>query len=430
MVTALIVTLLLQAFAMVPRAALENPVVANPVPKKLQKDYDKLWQRFLTGREDDKVMKDTDKLLKKNSEAVPLLIIEAYLDLYAKRTQTAEAKFEQVLKSTPSSRIALSYLADFAFNRNDYGRAYELYSLLLRADNSRADVEPKRQKALLLAIQELIVRASAAEQAGRFQEAESLYLQALKLAPQEPSMHERLGELFAKQTKWEQSIGEYRKAEDLGGPSDDADQHIAEALVKLGRAEEARGILEKLKKSGALDASLEAKVNELEDIGRWGSDLSVFRSIRDTAALTRAQFAVLLVRYFPQFEDVRSASPIITDLRESASFSEIQAVVGNGLLDLRPNRTFQPAAMLTRGELASALARAIGRLNIAKSEAPAIPLTDVASTNARYREIQVAMSYGLMTLDDSGNFNVTGTTSGEEAVRAVSHILDLTRGKR
>src|ERR1051326_5019222 len=191
---ALIFTFILQSFAMVPRIAVENPAIAYPVPKKLQKDYDKLWQRFVRGKEDDKVIKDADKLLKKNPEVISLVILEGYLDLYAERTKLAEAIFQQVLNAMPANRIALSYLAEFAFARQEYGRAYGLYSRLLEADPSRTDIETKRQKALLLATQDLIIRASTAEQANRFAEAESLYNDALRMAPREPSLHERFGE--------------------------------------------------------------------------------------------------------------------------------------------------------------------------------------------------------------------------------------------
>ena len=184
-----------------------------------------------------------------------------------------------------------------------------------------------------------------------------------------------------------------------------------------------------MKKSGSPDEALETEVSELETIGRWGTDLSVFHSIKASSTLARTQLAILLLRYFPQLAEVRKAPQIITDVQDSASFSEIQTVVGNGLLDLRPNRTFQPAATVTRGEFASALARLIGKLGIAPIPAPPVPLADVASSNARYREIQTVLAYGLLKVDDAGNFDVNGVISGEDAIRAIGRVLELSRGK-
>jgi len=183
MIATFILTLLLQTFAMPPRNIVENPAVISPVPKKQQKDVDKLWQRFVKGKEDAKVLKDADKLLKKNRDLLSLIVMEAYIDLYANRTTEAEARLREVLAVSPTNRIALSYLADFAFTRNDYSQASDLYSRLLEVDPSRNDVETKREKALLLATENLIRSADTAERENRAADAESLYRQAITIVP-------------------------------------------------------------------------------------------------------------------------------------------------------------------------------------------------------------------------------------------------------
>src|SRR5262249_34697347 len=146
------------------RFAAENPAAVTTIPKDLKKDYDKLWARFLSGKDDPKIIKDVDKLLTKRKDFEPLLTLEAYLDLYANRRAEAERKLEIVLSRNPAHRIALSYLAELSFARQDYAKASELYTKLLEVDKTRTDVEPKRQKALLLATENLLHNASAAEQ--------------------------------------------------------------------------------------------------------------------------------------------------------------------------------------------------------------------------------------------------------------------------
>ena len=84
--TLFLIALLLQLpIALPERAALENPAVENPVPRKLQKDYEKLWKRFLAGKEDAKVFSSLDKLLKQSPDAASALVVQAYIDLYAGR---------------------------------------------------------------------------------------------------------------------------------------------------------------------------------------------------------------------------------------------------------------------------------------------------------------------------------------------------------
>ena len=105
----LLIAVLMQVQIALPqRARLENPSVANPIPKQVQKDFDKLWKKFLTGREDAKVFRELDKLLKKSVDAVPVMMVQSYIDLYAGRQGDAERRLEVILARSPSDVAALS----------------------------------------------------------------------------------------------------------------------------------------------------------------------------------------------------------------------------------------------------------------------------------------------------------------------------------
>ena len=199
--------------------------------------------------------------------------------------------------------------------------------------------------------------------------------------------------------------------------------------MNLGRTEEAREVLDRLRKQGSLDESLEAKVNELEDLGRWGNDIGSFREIKEADSLTREQLAAVIVRYFPQVTDFRQHPQIVTDIEDSWARVEIQIVVGIGLIDALPNHTFEPATPISRGQFALLLSRMISLLSISPNSAPPIPLTDVVPSTTLYSEIQLVVGHGLMSLDDGGNFNLNGNVSGKEAVSAVEHLLALSHRK-
>ena len=80
---AFLIALLVQSsLVLPPRTALEDPAGVSTVPQKLRKDYDKMWARFTSGKQDAKLFKDLDKLLKKQQAFDPALTIEAYIDLY------------------------------------------------------------------------------------------------------------------------------------------------------------------------------------------------------------------------------------------------------------------------------------------------------------------------------------------------------------
>jgi tetratricopeptide (TPR) repeat protein len=424
-----VIALLLQSFPLPPRTAMENPAAVMEVPQKLKKDYDKLWTRFLAGREDAKVVKDLDKLLKKQKDFSAAVTIEAYIALYEHQDPSAAQKFEQVLSTNPGNRIALYYLAELAFAHGDYARSSDLYSKLLAVDKTRTDVEAKRQKSLLLATEDLLQSAAKAEEEKRLLVAEEFYRQTLGIAPLEPAFHARLAELLVKEQKWDEALVHYRTQLELGGRNPGVERNIAEALMNLGRTEEARDVLDRLRKEGSVDESLDAKVNELEDLGRWGNDIELFREIKSTQALTREQLAALIIRYFPQVAEFRQNPQIVTDTQDSWARTEVQVVVGVGLIDPFPNHTFQPSVPVTRGDFALAIALLFRLLSVSPSTVPPIPVTDLDSGNALYPEIQLVLGHGLMALDSAGIFNINGEVSGEEAVPAVERLLRLSHGK-
>src|SRR5262245_6136876 len=198
-----------------PRGPIDNPAVVSPVPQKLKKDYEKIWGRFITGTDDGKLAKDLDKFLQKQKTSDPGWIIQGYLSLYKRENATAQAKFMQALQVSPKNRIALYYLAELAFANGDYARSAALYAELLAMGATLPEVETKRQRAFLLATENLLNGAVRAERENRLAEAEDYYRQALKMAPNEPALHARLLDLLVRQDKKDEAEAERKIIDDL-----------------------------------------------------------------------------------------------------------------------------------------------------------------------------------------------------------------------
>jgi hypothetical protein len=375
---------------------MENPSIASVVPQSVRKDYDKIWARFLSGKDDTKVVKDLDKILKKQKNFDPAVTLKGYTSLYRGDDATARQEFTKALSLNSKNRIALYYLAELSYAVQDYAGAADLYSELLKIDASRGEAETKRQRALLLAIDELVRSADRAVMDSRLTEAEDYYRRSLRIAPNEPTLHTRLADLLDRENKRAEAEAERKTAEAL------APRHATKA-----------------------SATEAAKGDNLEDLGRWGGDIEVFHRIRDAQVITREQFAALILRYFPQAGDFRQKSQIVTDIQNSPARSEIQTTVGIGLIEPFPNHTFGPGAPLNRAELATALARLSRLLGLSPHANPQIPASDVAPTNAQYSEIQLALGYGLVALENSGSFNVSGYVSGQEAVSSAERLLRI-----
>ncbi len=409
----LISAILLQAFPVMPvRTALENPAVANPIPQRIQKDYQKVWKRFLASkdaREDAKISGDLDKILKKNPDFVPALLVQTYIDLYAGRQEKAEKQFETILASHPSDRVALYYLAESAYARNDYVRASGLYRRLKAVDNSHPELDMKSQRAFLLAMQTLVQEASDAARTDRLSDAERLYRQALALAPEEAELHRQLAAVLSRQGKLDDAAAELQSQADLRGSGD--------AQGALGEPAEGRAVRR---------AQLSA---ELEDLGRWGTQIDRLQEIRTSPAITREQLAALLASYFPQLLEFQKKPQIMTDLPDSVAAPAIEAVVGVGLLDPTPNHTFQPARTVSRGEFAEVVGRLIRMLGVPQQEQSPITPPDLVPGSPLYRELQLVLGYGLLSLDNAGNFNISAPVGGEEAVNTAEKLLLLIQRK-
>src|SRR5581483_1758903 len=103
--------LFVQSLLLLPsRATMENPSVVSKIPPKLQKDYQKLWSRFILGNADSQVMKGLDDLVKKQKTFDPALTVQGYIELYRGDDAAAARKFEQAMMANSANRIAVYYL--------------------------------------------------------------------------------------------------------------------------------------------------------------------------------------------------------------------------------------------------------------------------------------------------------------------------------
>jgi hypothetical protein len=324
--------------------------------------------------------------------------------------------------------VALFYLAELTFSREDFRRAGDFYSRLVELDHGRYDLQMKREKALLLATDDLLRKAGASMGEGRLAEAEGLYRQALQIAPQEPALQGQLGILLLMEEKWQDALNTFQRQADLSALTADVKRHMADALAGLGRKDEATKLLAGLTTEPPKD-DFEHRAAELEDLGRWGPDIQEYRKIKASEAITRQQLALMILRYFPQVSEAPQKRTLILDIQDSPVWREIETVVGAGLFDLTPNRAFGPSETVSRGEFAATMSRLIRLVGVTPHEASPIPTPDVAASHAIYTDVQLVLQSGILTLDNAGQFDIAAAVSGREAVNAGEKLLAFTREK-
>ncbi len=105
-------------------------------------------------------------------------------------------------------------------------------------------------------------------------------------------------------------------------------------------------------------------------------------------------------------------------------------------MEVYPNHTFQPAAIVRRGDLAEAASRV---LSLIAAEKPALAsswrsanrqFTDVPPAHLSYPAASVAVEAGVMQALEDGSFQLSRLVTGAEAVAAVKKLEDLAEGAK
>jgi hypothetical protein len=151
-----------------------------------------------------------------------------------------------------------------------------------------------------------------------------------------------------------------------------------------------------------------------------------YRRIADAPRVTRAELAALVAVRARALQRVVAGEPqVAVDIAGSWARAQVARVLALGVMDLYPNHTFQPGAVVRRVDLARAAARALERLGVARSAAPAP--SDMSPSHLDYDAVERVLGAGLMDLSPSGAFEPWRPVSGREAIEVVDGVDRLAR---
>jgi hypothetical protein len=122
----------------------------------------------------------------------------------------------------------------------------------------------------------------------------------------------------------------------------------------------------------------------------------------------------------------------MTDIRDHWANGYIQAVTRARLLDAFPNHTFQPDAIVRRGDFAQAIWRALvvigsRRPDLEKKWRAARPVfADLSSSHLMYSAVAAAVTSGVMSAPN-GEFGFNRPITGAEAIESLARLQALIR---
>jgi hypothetical protein len=159
-----------------------------------------------------------------------------------------------------------------------------------------------------------------------------------------------------------------------------------------------------------------------------------YRDIDAAPTVTRGQLAALIaVRLDRVVSQSRRVNAVVmTDTRGHWASAYILAVARAGLMEVYANHTFQPDAVVRRGDLAQAASRVLELIasgNATRAAAWANARTrkfpDVGPRHLSYPAVSLVVEAGVMTTLEDGSFRLAQPVTGADAVAAVTKLQEL-----
>ncbi len=306
------------------------------------------------------------------------------------------------------------------------------FEAALRASPELADVRRRVEVLKFRAVQDRLDEARRAVAAGQLDLARAAYQQAIAASPESSLLYRELAAVEQKQGRLDLALVDARRAVD-------ADRSDLRAWTLLGEVLEASGDL-----GGAIDAftsaaavepseALDRRIAALRSRAELARMPAEYRAIAGAAHISRGDLAALLGARLGEVlgQATGPDGVVITDVRNHWAARWIRDVVRAGVMEIYANHTFEPAASVSRGDLAQAVGRVLDLIARANPGAARpwqdarMPMADLAPEHLNYPAASAAVASGVMPLLAGDTFRLARPVAGAEAVSTVDRLAQL-----
>jgi len=355
-----------------------------------------------------------------------------YVALARKDAREAAGHFDRALTGSATYPPALAGRGDALLALGQRDAALASLQAAVAADPQLTALRSRIEVLRFRGLQEDVDAARKAADAGRLAEARTMYERTLAASPESPFLYRELAIVERREGNLPAALEHALKAAQLN-PTEPRNfvtiGEIYEAQAEYAKAIEAFTSAGSLEPSDAIDSKLE----DLREKAAFAAMPAEYKSIETAQTVTRAQLAALVgVR----LDDVLKRAPrtnavVITDTRSSWAGPWILSVARAGVMEVYPNHTFQPNAMVRRAELAQAVSRALTLIASANPRLGATlrnargKFTDVPPGHFNYPAASIAIQSGAMSVTSDGAFQLSRPITGAEAIAAVNRLEEL-----
>jgi tetratricopeptide (TPR) repeat protein len=355
-----------------------------------------------------------------------------YIGLAKKDNNEAVNHFDRAVVANPRYAPALVGRGEALLALGQRDMALKSFEAAVVADEGLAALRTRIEVLRVRGLQDDVDAARKAAESGNLDAARQAYERAITASPDSPFLYRELADVIRKQGDFDVALQRAQKAAELE-PSD------PRAQVMMGEILEARNdpmnAMAAYEAANALERSeaLERKIESIRETLALAAMPPEFKAIDSSPSLSREQLAALVgVRLDELFKRVpRGNAVLITDARGSWATPWILSVTRAGVMEVYPNHTFQPAALVRRGELAEAASRV---LSLIAAQKPALAaswrnskreFSDVPPAHLNYPAASLTVGAGVMQPLADGSFQLGKPVTGAEAVAAVKRLEEL-----
>lgn len=374
--------------------------------------------------------------LKESPDFYPAEAALGYAALSRKDASAAVAHFDRALSRNPGYAPALSGKGDALLSQNHPDQALRAFEAAVAAEPNLPGLRSRVEVLKLRTAQQDIAAARRAADENRLEDARRAYAEAIDASPDSAFLHRELAAVDRKAGDLPSALAHAQEAVKLD-PTDARalllEAQLYEQQRQWASAADAYAAANTLEPSD----EVAAKVDEMRERSAFDALPAEYKSIEQSPSITRAQLAALVgVRLEALVRRARAASaPVITDTRGNWAAPWILSVTRAGIMDVFPNHTFQPDAVVRRGDLAHAVSQVLSRIAIenpklaSKWRDPRPRFSDMSPAHLSYPAAARAVSSGVMQTLEGGAFQLSRPVSGAEAEQVVDRLEALANSK-
>jgi tetratricopeptide (TPR) repeat protein len=355
---------------------------------------------------------------------------QGYVAMAMRDYTSALTAFDAALQANASYVPALVGRGQALLASQKTDAALEAFEKALSIDPSLTDLSRRVEVLRFRNVQDVIDAAQIAAREGRVDDARRAYERAIAISPDSAFLHRELGQLERRAGDNDRALTHLRRAVEL-------DSNDATALVETGEVLEGRGDAtgaeNAYRKANAIDPSLDlsGRITAVAQRARESKLPPEFRAALTAPQITRGDLAALIgVRLDGLVRQAPARQVVVTDTQRHWASTWITETASAGIIEPFENHTFQPRALVRRGDLATVVSRLVALIAASNpsvrerlSQRPTI--ADVPPRHLQYDAVVSAVAVGAMPLVDGDRFQVARQVSGEEAVEVIDRVRVL-----